>query len=142
MPEYNDPQKNVLVQSPKKQPKPETVKDVISRSKTATGNKQDQIILNPVLEEKEKHAVFAFGRFNPPTIGHEKLIHKVEDTAKSVGGEAHIIASHSEGTGKNPLPKEKKVGYLKKVAGEGTHVSTSSSEQPRSEEHTSELQSH
>jgi hypothetical protein len=130
MPEYNDPQKNVLVQSPKKQPKSETVKDAVSKGKTATGSKQDQIILNPVLEEKEKHAVFAFGRFNPPTTGHEKLIHKVEDTAKSVGGQAHIIASHSEGTGKNPLPKEKKVGYLKKVANKDTHVSSSSSEHP------------
>jgi hypothetical protein len=83
-----------------------------------------------MVEEKEKSAVFAFGRFNPPTTGHEKLIHKVESTAKSQGAEAHVIASHSEGSGKNPIPKEKKVGYLKKVAASDTHVSSSSSEHP------------
>jgi len=83
-----------------------------------------------IVEEKEKSATFAFGRFNPPTIGHEKLIHKVESEAKKSGGEAHIIASHSEGTSKNPLPVEKKIGYLKKVSAKGTKVSSSSSEHP------------
>lgn len=115
---------------PSKNLKTSTVKDVISKGRTVTGNKPDDIILNPVLEAKERRAVFAFGRFNPPTAGHEKLIHKVEDTAKSHGAEAHIIASHSEGSGKNPLPKEKKVDYLKKVASKDTHVSASSSKHP------------
>jgi phosphopantetheine adenylyltransferase len=86
--------------------------------------------LRYISEEKEKSATFAFGRFNPPTVGHEKLIHKVEDEAKKNGGEAHIIASHSEGTSKNPLPVERKVSLLKKVAGKKTKVSSSSSEQP------------
>jgi hypothetical protein len=83
-----------------------------------------------ITEQSSNHAVFAYGRFNPPTTGHEKLIHKVEDEAKKVGGQAHIIASHSEGTGKNPLPKEKKVEYIKKVASPDTHVSHSTSEHP------------
>lgn len=115
--------------SPKKL-KTTVVKDVISKSRTMVGSKPDQITINPIQEAQEKHAVFAFGRFNPPTTGHEKLIHKVEDTAKSKGAEAHIIASHSEGNSKNPLPKDKKVGYLKKVASKDTHVSSSSSEHP------------
>ena len=41
------------------------------------------------------HAVIAFGRMNPPTVGHEKMIHAVHDHAKSVGGHAEVIASHS-----------------------------------------------
>jgi polyhydroxyalkanoate synthesis regulator phasin len=141
MPEYNDPQQNILKpdNKPAKKGKTEIVKDVISKGRTATGNKPDEIILNPVLEAKERKAVFAFGRFNPPTIGHEKLIHKVEDTAKSQGAEAHIIASHTEGNAKNPLPKEKKVEYLKKIAGEGTNVSSSSSEHPTLLHHLSRL---
>jgi hypothetical protein len=132
MPEYNDPQSNKVTSDtkPLKKGKTEVVKDIISKGRTMTGQKPDEIILNPVLEAKEKRAVFAFGRFNPPTIGHEKLIHKVEDTAKSVGGEAHVIASHTEGNSKNPLPKEKKVEYLKKIAGKGTNVRSSTSEHP------------
>ena len=29
------------------------------------------------LEAKQKTAVFSFGRFNPPTIGHQKLLQKI-----------------------------------------------------------------
>jgi hypothetical protein len=141
MPEYNDPQSNKVTSDtkPLKKGKTEVVKDIISKGKTMTGQKPDEIILNPVLEAKEKRAVFAFGRFNPPTTGHEKLIHKVEDTAKSQGAEAHIIASHTEGNAKNPLPKEKKVEYLKKIASEGTNVTGSSSEHPTLLHHLANL---
>ena len=37
-----------------------------------------------IIEEeaaKEKHAVMAFGRMNPPTTGHLKLIDKVREVA-------------------------------------------------------------
>jgi len=83
-----------------------------------------------IIEEKEKSATFAYGRFNPPTIGHEKLIHKVESQAKKTGGEAHIIASHSEGSGKNPVPVKDKVGYIKKIVAHETHVGSSDKEHP------------
>lgn len=96
---------------------------------------KDQVIINPpdkeyVNEEKESTAVMAFGRFNPPTVGHEKLIHKVADVAKEHGGSAHVIASHSENKSKDPLPQDKKIGYLKKVAPKGVSVSGSSKEEP------------
>ena len=115
---------------PKKKLKTGTVSDPVSKGKTISGDRPDQINLNPIQEGEEKHAVFAFGRFNPPTTGHEKLIHKVEDEAKKRNASAHIVASHSEGESKNPLPKEKKVGYLKKIAGKDTNVSHSSKEEP------------
>ena len=47
-------------------------------------------------EQKDKHAVMAFGRLNPVTSGHEKLVNKVQDIAKKVGGSAHIVVSHSQ----------------------------------------------
>ena len=126
---------------------------VIDSVKKKTGNKTllgtpiDQIELNPVLnkptltnsversgsvlkEAEESTAVMAFGRYNPPTIGHEKLINKVKDVAAKANGSAHIIASHSENSAKNPLPKEKKVEYLKKVAGKDVNVSSSSGQAP------------
>lgn len=106
------------------------VDDIISRGRAMTGSPADQININPIQEQEEKHAVMAFGRFNPPTSGHAKLIKRVEDVASRSNGQAHIVASHSEGTSKNPVPKEAKVGYLKKMVGKGTQVSSSSSEQP------------
>lgn len=115
------------------------VNDEISKGKTITGSTPDQIVINPIQEAKEKRVVLTFGRFNPPTTGHEKLIHKVESEAEKQGAEAHVIASHSEGTGKNPLPKDKKVGYLKKVAAPGTHVTGASKEHPTLLHHLSNL---
>lgn len=108
--------------------------------KTATGQKPNPIDINPKMddgtgsrtmsESKESTAVMAFGRYNPPTTGHEKLINKVKDVAKEHNGQAHIVASHSEGTSKDPLPQKKKLEYLKKVGGEGVHVSGSSKAEP------------
>ena len=42
------------------------------------------------LTEPKGMVVFTFGRFNPPTTGHEKLIQKVA----SVAGTIHIVYIH------------------------------------------------
>lgn len=110
--------------------KSSTVNDVISRTRTMTGSRPDEININPVQEAAEKTAVMAYGRFNPPTTGHHKLIQAVETQAKKVDGSAHIIASHTEGNTKNPLSKEKKTEYIKAISEPGTHVSHSTSEAP------------
>lgn len=56
-------------------------------------------------------AVFTFGRFNPPTIGHEKLILAV---AKQAGRDDYFIfPSHSQDKKKNPLTSAVKVKYMK-----------------------------
>lgn len=110
---------------------------------TMTGEPADKVVINPnvppLTEETGKSAVMAFGRYNPPTVGHEKLINKVKDVAKEHNAAAHVIASHSEGNSKNPIPQDKKVGYLKKVAGEGVHVSGSSKDKPTFLHHAAEL---
>ena len=56
--------------------------------------------------------VFTFGRFNPPTIGHEKLIKKVESVAGS-GADFLIYPSWSQSPDKDPMPHEVKVKYMK-----------------------------
>ena len=53
-------------------------------------------------------AVFVFGRFNPPTIGHEKLINAVIATNQREGGTALIYGSHKEVCMKNPLSHPQK----------------------------------
>ena len=63
--------------------------------------------------QKEKTAVLAFGRMNPPTTGHEKLIKKTHQVARQHGGSAHVVTSHSHDSNKNPIPQDKKIGYLK-----------------------------
>ena len=54
-----------------------------------------------------------FGRFNPPTIGHEKLLDKVAKEAKTSGGEYRIYPSRSEDPKKNPLDAGTKIKYMR-----------------------------
>jgi len=60
-------------------------------------------------------AVFVFGRFNPPTIGHEKLINAVIAVNQREGGTALIYGSHSQDSRKNPLTHKQKFKYLGKM---------------------------
>jgi len=60
-------------------------------------------------------AVFVFGRFNPPTIGHEKLINAVIAVNQREGGTALIYGSHSQDSRKNPLTHKQKFKWLTKM---------------------------
>jgi len=42
--------------------------------------------LDYIQENKDNHAVMSFGRMNPITKGHEKLVNKVQQVARQVGG--------------------------------------------------------
>ena len=67
------------------------------------------------LEAKQKTAVFSFGRLNPPTIGHQKLLQKIIQTSKQQAGYACLYVSHSQDAKKNPLTAKQKVAYIKKM---------------------------
>ena len=46
-------------------------------------------------EDDQSSAVFAFGRFNPPTKGHEKLIQKVRSIAQKMDAKPYLFVTHS-----------------------------------------------
>lgn len=71
----------------------------------------------------------AFGRMNPITVGHEKLVNKVQEIAKKVGGSAHIVVSHSQDPKKNPLTSAQKMKHAKR-AFPGVNVSASDKDAP------------
>ena len=81
-------------------------------------------------DTKDKTAVLAFGRMNPPTTGHEHLIKKTHEVAKQHGGTAHVVASHKQHKTTDPLPQDKKLGYLRKIAHPDVNVSGSSTGNP------------
>ena len=68
-------------------------------------------------EAVKDSVVFTFGRMNPPTVGHGKLIDKVLSVAKSSGAKAIIYPSKTEDDNKNPLSFKMKVQVLKDVYG-------------------------
>lgn len=61
--------------------------------------------------------VFTFGRLNPPTVGHEKLVDKVKQVAKRLNAEPHVFLSHSQNSKKDPLNYNQKFKYAKQAFG-------------------------
>ena len=66
----------------------------------------------------ERHTVVAFGRMNPPTVGHQALVSATQEHAKKVGGTAEIHLSKSEDPKKNPLSYKDKLRYAQKAFGD------------------------
>jgi len=79
-----------------------------------------------ILEEKGKAIVFTFGRFQPPTAGHQLLMDKVKSVAKKSKAEHRIFTSSTNDKKKNPLTHKEKVSYMKKFF-KGMNISTDSS---------------
>ena len=55
----------------------------------------------------------AFGRFNPPTAGHEKLIQAADKA--SAGGDMKIYPSRTQDNKKNPIDPDMKISYMRKM---------------------------
>jgi len=93
-----------------------------------------------LVEEKDagKHAVMTYGRMNPPTTGHLKLIDKVKEVAAKNKASHHVIVSHTQDAKKNPLSPEQKVKHLKRYAPD-TNIEKASKEHPSIFHHAEKL---
>jgi len=89
---------------------------------------------------EEVHHTMAFGRMNPPTAGHEKLVQHMHDTANKFGGGHTLVLSGSHDTkdGKNPLSPEQKLKHAKN-AFPGTNVVVADKDKPTLLHQASEL---
>ena len=86
----------------------------ISTGTTAEPSAEPVMTMQPAEVEKTKGTLtIAFGRFNPPTTGHEKLL----DTVASSSDEDDymIIPSRTQDKKKNPLDTDTKVSVMKKM---------------------------
>ena len=63
--------------------------------------------------EKTEDITVVFGRFNPPTIGHEKLLQMAKKTA--AGGDLKIYPSRTQDPKKNPIDPDMKASYMRKM---------------------------
>lgn len=59
--------------------------------------------------------VTTFGRHNPPHIGHKLTMDKAHDVAMNEGADQKFYTSHSQDRKKNPLPRDMKLKFLKKM---------------------------
>ena len=67
----------------------------------------------PEVEKTKGTLTIAFGRFNPPTTGHEKLLDTV--ATSSDDGDYVIIPSRSQDKKKNPLDPDTKVSVMRQM---------------------------
>lgn len=89
-------------------------------------------------KQSEHHHVMTFGRMNPPTTGHLKLIDKVKEIAKKHNATHSVVTSHSQDSKKNPLSAAQKVKHLKRYS-PGTNFHASSKDHPTFLHHAAEL---
>jgi len=82
--------------------------------------------LAQITESKADTVVFTFGRMNPPTVGHEKLVRKVQDVANNMNAEHVIFLSQTQKKGKDPLSFKTKLDLFRKMF-PGANVSTDTS---------------
>jgi cytidyltransferase-like protein len=94
-----------------------------------------------LIEEKEathNPVVVAFGRMNPPTTGHLKLIDKLRAEAEKRQAKHVVITSHSQDSKKNPLSPAQKLKHLRRYS-PGTHFESSSKDRPTILHHLARL---
>ena len=64
---------------------------------------------------ENKTAIISWGRFNPPTIGHEIVFKIANDLAKKDKADFFIIPSETTDKQKNPLTLQEKISYISKI---------------------------
>jgi hypothetical protein len=91
-------------------PQPKVVQPVIPEpTEQKPPSEEDQV-------KQGETVTLVFGRFNPPTIGHEKTFNVAKKIA--VGGDLKIYPSRSQDPKKNPLSPEVKIQYMKMMFSE------------------------
>lgn len=78
---------------------------------------------------KNKSVVFTFGRMQPPSVGHQKVITRTMNHAADVGADHAIYVSHTQDNKRNPLSSSEKAAYIKHAMPDA-NIRTSSKESP------------
>ena len=73
---------------------------------------------------EDKTVVFSFGRFQPPTLGHKKLIEKIINISSKKSIDHQIYVSKTQDKKRNPLKIEEKLEFLKKMYPNVNFIST------------------
>jgi|TARA_B110000503_G_scaffold62168_1_gene98522 hypothetical protein len=93
-------------------------KGIIKKDTVASFDAEKYIDTEPRINEAlDKKAVITFGRMNPPTVGHEKLLNKMIKTAIDVKGTPLVYLSKTQDAKKNPLSYNDKIKFAQLMFG-------------------------
>jgi len=76
---------------------------------------QPSVATPPPVPKTKGTMTIAFGRFNPPTVGHQQLMDVAAQSAESDGGDYLIYPSRSQDKKKNPLDPDTKISYMRQM---------------------------
>lgn len=106
-PSYNDPNSPQPAAEPEPQQEPAPQQQAAAQSPEQVGP--------PPVEKTKGTLTVAFGRFNPPTIGHQQLMDVAANAAAGdEDGQYLIFPSRSQDKKKNPLDPDTKIGYMQR----------------------------
>lgn len=120
-PAQTEQEKN-LSQSSYAQPAPQQqVQEPIPQEQIPVDQQQVQEPLpqepftSPPVEKTLGTLTIAFGRFNPPTIGHLQLMDTAASAAEQDQSDYIIVPSRSQDAKKNPLDPDTKISYMRRM---------------------------
>jgi hypothetical protein len=106
-PSYNDPNAPQPAAEPEPQQEPAPPQQAAAQSPEQVGP--------PPVEKTKGTLTVAFGRFNPPTIGHQQLMDVAANAASGdEDGQYLIFPSRSQDKKKNPLDPDTKIDYMQR----------------------------
>lgn len=137
----NTPKKSVAKSStpaknPAAKPKPKAAEPAVKhttsltdrpklkRGKTHSGQRAAEIVVRPalnVVREEADTAVVAWGRMNPPTIGHLRLVEAVSSKAAELGGYPMLFLSKTMNE-RNPLSLNERLDLVTDAFGDMVHI--------------------
>lgn len=104
-PSYNDPNAPQPAEEPVAQQEPAPQQQAVEPEQVGP----------PPVEKTKGTLTVAFGRFNPPTIGHQQLMDVAANSAAGdEDGQYLIFPSRSQDKKKNPLDPDTKIDYMQR----------------------------
>jgi hypothetical protein len=76
---------------------------------------EEPILTPPAVPKTKGTLTIAFGRFNPPTAGHQQLMDTASSVAMETGEDYIIVPSRSFDPKKNPLDPDTKISIMRKL---------------------------
>jgi hypothetical protein len=105
-PSYNDPNAQ---QPPQQQQEPAPEQQPVAQEP------QQPVVTPPPVPKTKGTLTIAFGRFNPPTVGHQQLMDTAAASSQADGGDYLIYPSRSQDKKKNPLDPDTKISYMRQM---------------------------
>ena len=107
-PSYNDP-------NAQQQPQPEPQPEPAPEQQPVAQEPQQPVATPPPVPKTKGTLTIAFGRFNPPTVGHQQLMDVAAASSQADGGDYLIYPSRSQDKKKNPLDADTKISYMRQM---------------------------